>query len=401
MRAVQDYLAACLALAGPMPPLDVVLHDAVGCILAADVLAMDDLPATDVAAHDGYAGAAAEIRPGARLRVIDDVLSGTSSPGRVVPGTCVRIASGGVLPDGADAVVPVEQTDRGLATVLIRRDAAPRPGDGVRRRAEDVRAGAVVLAAGTRIGPRQIALLAAVGLGRAPVHPRPRVVILPVGSDLAEAGRGARAGHVFDANGHALASAVQDADGAVFRVAAVPDEHARLRETIEDQVVRADLVIITGGLSEGREDTVKDVLTHLGSVRFDDVGISPGRRLGVGTVGDGVPILALPGHPVAAQVAFEVFVRPMLRSMAGETDLYRPSLPAASLAAWTSPAQRREFVPVTLSGSPDEGYRFRPLGTPGQPTVSDLAAANALAVVREGVGAVGLGDVVHCMVLDG
>lgn len=384
-----------------MPPLDVVLHDAVGCILAADVVARDDLPPTDVAAFDGYAGRAEDLLPEARLRVLDDVLSGAAEPTHVIPSTCVRIASGGILPLDADAVVPVEATDRGLAEVEVRVEAALRPGDGVQRRAVDLRAGEVALPAGVRIGPRQIALLAAAGLGRAPVHPRPRVVVLPVGSDLTEAGRGARAGKVFDANGHALASAVQDARGAVFRVAAVPDDHVRLRETIEDQVVRADLLIVTGGLSSGPEDTVKDVLTPLGTVRFDDVGISPGRQLGVGVVGDGVPLLALPGHPVAAQVAFEVFVRPMLRSMAGEAELYRPSLPASSLASWVSPAGRREFVPITLSGAPDEGYRFRPTGEPGRPTVSALARANALAVVPEEVDAVGLGDVLHCLVLEG
>lgn len=399
MRTVQDYLAACLALAGPMPPLDVVLHDVVGCILAADVLALDDLPATDVAEFDGYAGRAQDMTPGARLRVLEDVLSGSGEPGRVVPGACARIASGGMLPTGADAVVGVEHTDRALAEVGIRVGA--RAGDGVRRCAEDLRAGAVVLPAGTRIGPRQIGLLAAAGLGRARVHPRPRVVVLPVGGDLAEPGRGARAGSVYDANGHALAAAVQDARGAVYRVGAVADDRARLRETIEDQVVRADLLIVTGGLSSGREDTVKDVLAPLGTVRFDDVGISPGRQLGVGVVGDGVPLLALPGHPVAAQVAFEVFVRPMLRSMAGEAELYRPSLPAESTAPWSSPPDRREFVPVTLHGSPDEGYRFHPTGDPARPTLSALARANAFAVVPEERAEVAAGDTLHCLVLEG
>ncbi len=401
MRTVNDFLAACLELVGPLPPLDVVLHDAVRCILATDVLATDDLPAADVAACDGYAVRAADLLPDgvARLRVIADVESGSRDPGRIVPGSAFRIASGGPVPAGADAVVPVQDTDRGAAVVAVRGHVPA--GANLRLRAEDLSVGEVVLPAGVRVGPRQIGLLAAAGLGRVPVHPRPRVVVVPVGNDLVEAGRGSRVGKVFDANGHALASAVQDCDAAVFRVGAVPDERGPLRVTLEDQMVRADLLIVTGGLSVGREDTVKDVLTPLGTVRFDDVAIAPGRQVGLGLVGDGIPVVALPGLPVAAQIGFEVFVRPMLRAMAGEPELFRPSLPAAALQAWRSPAGRREFVPVTLSGSPDEGYRLRPTGIPERPTLSALARANALAVVPEETDRVGLGDVLHCLVLDG
>lgn len=400
MRTVNDCLAACLDLVGPLPPLDVVLHDAVRCILARDVVATDDLPAADVAACDGYAVRSGDLAPDGvvRLRVLAEIESGARDPERIVPAGAFRIASGAPIPLGADAVVPLARTDRGDAVVHVR-GAVP-VGTNVRRRAGDLAVGTVVLPAGVRVGPRQIGLLAAAGLGRVTVHPRPRVVVVPVGSDLVEAGRGSRAGRVFDANGHALASAVQDCDAAVFRVPAVQDERGPLRVTLEDQIVRADLLIVTGGLGDGREDTVKDVLTPLGTVRFDDVAIVPGRQVGVGLVGDGTPVVALPGLPVAAQVAFEVFVRPMLRSMAGEPELFRPSLPAATLQAWDSPAGRREFVPVTLTGTPDEGYRFRPTGDPAQPTLSALARANALAVVPEEAEHVGLGDVLHCLVLE-
>ncbi len=400
MRTVQDHLGACLALARPMPPLDVVLHDAVGCIVADDVGAADDLPAADVAARDGYAVAAGDVAGPLVLRVLDDVVSGAPEASRAVPGACVRVSSGALLPRGTDAVVALADSDRGVAEVELRPREPVCPGDGVRHRGEDWHAGDVVLPAATRVGPRQIAVLAAAGLGRVRVHPRPRVVVLPVGSDLAEAGRGARAGTVADANGHALAAAVQDEGGAAFRVAAVPDERSRLREAIEDQLVRADLLLVTGGLSEGREDTVPDVLTPLGTVRFDDVAITPGRRLGVGVIGDGLPLIALPGHPVAAQVAFEVFVRPMLRSMAHRADLHRPSLRAASLVAWDSPPGRRQFVPAVLGGTPEEGYRLRPAGDPDRPTLGALARANAFAVVPEDVDHVALGDDLHCLVLE-
>ncbi|MEE6295730.1 molybdotransferase-like divisome protein Glp [Georgenia wangjunii] len=404
MRTVQEHLAACLAVVGPQPPLDVVLADAVGCVLAEDVIAPADLPVADLAGLDGYAVRAADIAeaaPTARvaLGVVDELRAGTTEHLRLVPGTAVRIASGAPLPTGADAVVPLEQTDGGSARVTVR--TASTAGEHVRRRAEDLRAGEVVLPAGERVGARQVALLAAVGRGRVRVHPRTRVVIISVGDELVEPGQRAAPGQVFDANGHALATAAQDVGAATYRVAAVPDQRGPLRETLEDQLVRADLIITTGGLSYGANDTVKEVLAPLGTVRFDNVAMWPGRQLGVGTIGDGTPIFALPGNPVTAQVAYETFVRPALRAMAGYTDLYRPSVPAAVTTGWYSPAGRREFVRVQLTGSPAEGYRAEPVGAPHALLLSALARSNALAVVPEDVTDVRAGDQLHCLVLDG
>jgi molybdopterin molybdotransferase len=403
VTSVHEHLAACLEIVRPLPPLEVVLHDAVGCLLAQDAIAPGDLPAADLAAVDGYAVDTTALRGSqasadGRLRVLDDLISGTSEPGVLVSGTAVRIASGCLLPIAADAVVPLDETDLGLAQVALAR--RPVAGEHVRRRGEDLRAGEVVLPAGTRLGARQIGLLAGAGLGRVLVHPRPRVVVLPVGSDLVEAGRRPRAGGTFDSNGHALACAAQDCGVTAFRVAAVPDVRARLREAIEDQMVRADVLVLTGGLSDGREDVVQDVLTRLGQVRFHDVAMSPGSRCGVGRIGDGVPVLALPGHPVAAQIAFELFVRPVLRTLAAETGQHRLALPAASLRAWGSVAGRRDVVPGMLSGSPEDGYRFAPTGDPEVPTLSALARANALALVPEGAQHVQLGDELTCLVID-
>jgi len=404
VRSVQEHLAACLAAVGPQPPLEVVLADAVGCVLAEDVLATRDLPLADVAALDGYAVRAGDVAtagPAApvALRVLDEIRAGSVDPTRLPAGSCVRIASGAPLPLEADAVVPVEQTDRGTAKVEVRTAAAR--GENVRPRAQDVREGEVVLPAGERVGARQVALLAAVGRGRVTVHPRPRVVVVSVGDELVEPGATARPGQVYDANGHALAAALQDVGAATYRVAAVPDQRGPLRETLEDQLVRADLVITTGGLSHGSNDTVKEVLGPLGTVRFDNVAMWPGRQLGVGHVGDGTPILALPGDPVAAQVAFEVFVRPAVRAMAGYAELYRPTVRATVTTGWYSPAGRREFVRVTLAGSPQEGYRATPVGAPGTLLLSALARSNALAVVPEDLTEVGEGTALSCLVLDG
>ena len=402
MRSVAEHLAACLDIAQAAAPLDVVLLDAVGCVLAEDVVAQLDLPAVDMAGLDGYAVAVddlAGVFPGrpVRLDVVDDVRAGDVRPIHLVRGSAVIIDSGAPMPQGADAVVPWTATDRGTSRVEVR--ARVESGANVRRRGEDVTAGTTVLPKGSRISARQIALLAGLGRHRVNVHPAPRVVIISIGNELVEPGRPRETGQVFDANGHALACAVTDAGGRAFRVAAVPDELGALRETIEDQLVRADVLITTGGLSVGQGDTVKDVLAPLGSVRFDAVAMSPGRQLGVGTV-EGTPIFCLPGDPVSAQIAFETFVRPVLRQIAGWSALHRSSLPATVSAGWRSPASKREFVPVHLTGSPTRGYRASPVAAPGTTPLLGLARANAIAVVPEDTRTVVAGDRLHCLLLD-
>ena len=402
MRTVAEHLAACLEIARPAAPLDVVLLDAVGCVLAEDVVADIDLPSADLAGLDGYAvmsaglAGAAEATPVA-LEVMDAVRAGDVRPTRLVPGAAVLIDSGAPLPLGADAVVPWMLTDRGQSRVQVR--AAVSAGQNVRRRAADVAAGTTVLPRGSRVSARQIALLAGIGRYRVKVMPAPRVVIVSIGDELVEPGQPRDPGDVFDANGHALASAVTDAGGRAFRVAAVPDELSALAETIEDQLVRADLVITTGGLSAGQGDTVKEVLAPLGSVRFDAVAMVPGRQLGLGTVED-TPIFCLPGDPVTAQIAFETFVRPVLRQIAGRRNLHRSSLPASISTGWHSPPGKREFVPVHLTGSPTKGYRASPVAAPGTTPLLGLARANAIAVVPEDTRTVVAGDRLHCLLLD-
>ena len=423
MRSVSEHLSAVLAAARPVAPLDVVLADAEGCILAEDVVAPADVPAWDVAGHDGYAVRCEDLRAlgrgqGVSLPVVHDATVTSRAPLRLVDGTAILVAAGAPLPLGADAVVPLEATDRGRATVLVRQAVAA--GDHVRRAGQDAAAGRVLLDEGTRLGPRQLAVAAAVGRGRLRVHPAPRVVIVTVGDELVEPGRRAAAGAVHDVDGPALAAAVTETGASAVRVGPVGDDRATLREVLSDQLVRADLLILTGGLSGGPWDTVVDVLAPLGTVRFDQVAMTPGHRQGFGTVraederderalgsgasvapdASGVPVFALPGHPVAALVSFEAFVRPALRAMAGHADLFRPSLRARVTVPWTSPAGRRQFVPANLTGSPAEGYLVSPVGDPSRVSVWALAEANALAVVGEEVTEVRAGDEVACLVLE-
>ena len=430
MRSVAEHLAAVLEAARPVVPLDVVLADAAGCVLAEDLVAGRDVPGWAVAGCDGYAVRAADlgalgpeigaVRRDAEvsLPVVDDVRVDSPEPLRLVAGTTVLIAAGGPLPSGADAVVPLARTDRGRAHVTIR--GGTEPGAHVRPAGQDIGTGVAVLAIGTRLAPRHLAAAAAMGRGRLRVHPAPRVVILSIGDELVEPGRSRPTGHVYDVDGTALAAAVRETGAVSVRVGPLSDDRVALREALADQLVRADLLILTGGLSTGPWDTVTDVLAPLGTVRFDQVSMTPGHRQGFGTVrvedsdgdvrhasalgtgaGDGVPVFALPGHPVAAMVSYEVFVRPALRTMAGYADIYRPSVRAAAAMPLSSPAGRRQFVPATVTGSPTEGYVAHPVGDPDQVSLGAFAAANALAVVGEDTTRVRAGDTLACLVLDG
>lgn len=403
MRSANEHLRACVSAVGQLPALAVQFADAIGCVLAEDVVSPGDVPVADVAECDGYALRAADAATRrVRLRVVDEIRAGATGHLRLVPGAAVLLASGALLPTGADAVVPVELTDGGDAVVELRGPVAV--GQQVRRRAGDFRAGELVLAAGSRVGPRQVALLAALGRVQVSVHPRPRVVIISVGDELVEPGGRALPGEVFDANSHALASGVLDAGAVPLRVGAVPDAPALLRETLEDQLVRADLVITTGGLSGGPSDTVRDVIRPLGPVRFDDVALQPGRRFGLGHIagemGARVPIFCLPGDPVAVQVAYEAFVRPALRAMAGYPAVLRPAVTARVTRGWSSPPGVRQYVLARLAGSPAEGYSCEPVGEPGAAGLAALSRSNTFAVVAEEVTEVAAGDSVTCLVVD-
>ena len=373
MRSVADFYQDCQAVAHAVPPLDVKLADAVSCVLAEDVQAPFNLPVADLSACDGYAVRVrdcegATLETPVTLPVTEEIRAGAVDPAALVPGTAIRIASGAPMPTGAEAVVSLEFTDHGVAQVAL--CTAPASGENIRRRAEDVAQGETVLRAGTRIGARQMALLAGVGRDHVLVHPRPRVVIISIGDEIVEPGGEARPGTVFDANGHALATAVADAGAETFRVAAV-----------------------------------REVLGALGTVRFDSVAAWPGHIMGVGTVGGdderpGTPIVCLPGDPVSAQVCFEVFVRPALRHMQGWTTVNRPVVRAVVDRSWYSPRGRREFVRVRLTGSPRAGYNASVMGTPASLLLSALADSNALAVVPEDVTNVRVGDTLQCLVLE-
>ncbi len=403
MKSVDDHLADILSGIEPILPLELQLLDAHGCILSEGVAADIDLPPFDNSAMDGYAvrsedvAAAGEGAP-VRLAVVGDIAAGSQSVYRVQPGLSTRIMTGAPVPAGADAVVPLEWTDQGLAEVAIYR--APSPGAYIRRRGEDVEKGATVLGEGVRLGPGQLGLLAAVGRDRVKVRPRPRVVILSTGSELVEPGQPTAPGQIHECNSYILTTAAREAGALAFRVGLVPDEPRRLMDAIEDQLIRADLVLTSGGVSVGAYDVVKEVLSRLGTVSFDQVAMQPGKPQGFGTIGpDETPIITLPGNPVSAYVSFEVFVRPVLRRMLGVEPLYRPIVRAVCRQEITSAEGKRQYVRAHLDV--EEGrYVVDPVGGSGSHLIGDLAQANALIVVPEQVTHVPVDGGVEVMVLE-
>jgi molybdopterin molybdotransferase len=403
MRSVDEHLAAVLTNLGPLPELEVNLLDAHGCVLAHDVVAHRALPGFDNSSMDGYAVRSVDVASATpetpvTLPVIGDIAAGSSGVYTVQSGLCVRIMTGAQLPVGADAVVPVEWTDGGIAAVRI--NQAPSPDQHVRHAGEDVEAGEIVLMAGSSLGAPQIGLLAALGRGRVLVRPRPRVVIFSTGNELVDVGVEPGPAQLNESNSYTLAAAVREVGGIAYRIGILPDDPVHLLPLIEDQLVRADLVITTGGVSAGAYDTVKSVLSRLGTVEFMKVAMQPGMPQGFGTIGpDATPIFTLPGNPVSAYVSFEVFVRPAIRRMLGVTPLYRPLVRATLGAAVTSSEGKRSYLRGRMDVR-DGVYTVDPVGGSGSHLVADLALANAFIVVPEQVTEIPAGSTVSTMMLE-
>jgi molybdopterin molybdotransferase len=410
MRSVDAHLADCLAAISPLPAREVALLDGLGCLLAEDVVSAIDLPGFDNSSMDGYAVRAAELATASEdtpvtLPVLADIPAGHGEPVRLEPGSVVRIMTGAPVPAGADAVVPVEWTDGGTSRVQIRR--VPTDGAYLRRSGEDVQAGATVLRAGARLSSRQIALLAAVGRDRVLVRPRPVVLVMPSGSELVPPGKPLGPGQIHDSNGYGLIAAVRELGARAEHGGVIDDDPAEVSVALEQAARRADLVITTGGVSAGAYDTIKEVLSELGTVQFERVAMQPGMPQGFGVIGpDRTPIFTLPGNPVSALVSFEVFVRPALLRMAGEKSAPASTRTASAAVGWSSPAGKRQFVRARLEEleSHEEGGGpvpvVWPVGGQGSHLVTDLSEANCLAVVPEQVTRVSIGDAVQCLVLD-
>jgi molybdopterin molybdotransferase len=400
---VEDHLDRILAAIEPLPAFDQPLMEAFGLAAAEDVRASVALPGFDNSAMDGYAVAhddvasASEESP-VHLPVVGEIGAGQATLLALSPGTAAKIMTGAPVPAGADSVVPYEWTDRGVATVVISR--APEKGQHVRPKGQDVTVGDLLVEAGTVLGARQIGLLAAVGRPSVRSRPRPRVVVMSTGSELREPGSSLGHDSLYDGNSFLIAAAARQAGAIAYRVGIVPDEARAFLGALNDQLVRADLVVTTGGVSLGDFDVVKEALSPLGTVWFGTVAMQPGKPQGFGTVGeDSVPIVTLPGNPVSAYVSFEQFVLPAIRRMMGRTPYVRPSADAMITHALRSPDGRRQFARGTLSVV-DGRLAVTPVGGQGSHLIGDLAVSDALIVVPESVTSVAAGETVIVLPLD-
>lgn len=405
LRTVTEHRRRVMSLVDPLPIQQVPLADCLGRVVALDALSQVDLPGFDNSAMDGYAVRAAEVQGAGpqhpvALPVEGDIAAGDTRRHAVAAGRCLRIMTGAPLPAGADAVVPVEDSDGGASMVQF--TAATAAGRHIRRRGEDVTVGERVLTPGAMLTPGRLALAAAAGLATLTVHRQPRVLVLSTGDELLPVGASPGYGQLIDSNGAMLAALVRSWGAEVVGQHHSADDADTLKALLLDPPGGPDLVLTTGGVSMGVYDTVKEVLTAAGDVEFVKVAMRPGMPQGSGLVGEKrVPIITLPGNPVSSFVSFHVFVVPVLQRLAGAevvADLAQsPDLvTATALAGWSSVAGKTEFTRVRR-----EGGRVWPCGGQGSHMLGALAEANALALVPADVAEVRAGDQVQILALVG
>ena len=438
--SADEALASVLAaVPGPTEPEWVHLADALGRVAAQDVPSAIDLPPWNNSAMDGYAirhtdvVGATEKHP-ARLQVIADIPAGAAPGVDVRPGTAARIATGAPIPAGADCVVPVELTTParpdGVPLGPRGRDATgPLPaavlvhvsvpvGGSIRERASDLRAGSLVLKAGTRIGPASIAIMAGAGLAGLSVYRRPIVGIMATGDELRSPGVDLGASGIPDSNGPALRAYVEDSGGHAHSLGIARDRLEDVRGRLDAGLAeRPDAIIVSGGVSVGPYDLVRTAFEEVGSIAFWRVAVQPGKPFVFGTAprpGGGTPVLlfGLPGNPVSTFVTFELFVRPALRRLGGHPNPGRPVDRGVLMDATPKSAGRRAFVRVRADRDP-QGTPLRDrdgrvvvrlaggVGGQGSHVLSALAGAEALAIIPEDVVAHPAGGAIDLWWLDG
>ncbi|MBV9091493.1 MAG: molybdopterin molybdotransferase MoeA [Mycobacteriaceae bacterium] len=416
MRSVEDQQARVMAAAVAPRPVRVAIAEAQGLMCAEEVVTERPLPGFDQAAIDGYAVRSVDVatvgegeadkasddvdfEPAGvevRLPVVGEIEAGARIPSRLQPRQAARVQTGAPMPTLADAVLPLRWTDGGQSKIRVLRGI--RSGAYVRRAGDDVQPGDVAVRAGTIIGAAQVGLLAAVGRERVLVHPRPRLSVLSIGGELVDISRTPGNGQVYDVNSHALAAAGRDAGAEVNRVGIVSSDPAELREVVEGQLNRAEVVVIAGAVGGIAAENVLSVLSKLGEMEVTRVAMHPGSVQGFGQLGsEGVPTFLLPANPVSALVVFEVIVRPLIRLSLGKRQPMRRIVEARTLSPISSVAGRKGYLRGQLMRDQETGeYLVQALGAPGASShlLATLAEANCLVVVPSGAEQIRTGEIV-------
>ena len=427
MRSVEEQLAIVIDAAITPEPVRVSLGEALGLMAAEEVQATEPMPGFSQAAVDGYAVRAVDVggerglRPRARdsegeeerttpeptpveksLPVVGEVPAGSRQPMRLQPKQAVRVHTGAPLPSLADAVLPLEWSDRGQKRVTATRPV--KSGEFVRRVGDDIQPGDVAVSVGSVLGSAQIGLLAAVGRSKILVHPRPRVSVISYGLELVDIDRTPGLGQIYDVNSYALAAAVEEAGGEVLRVGIAQGEPRRLREIVETAMHRSEAIIISGAVGGTGAKEIREVLESLGEIDTTRIAMHPGSVQGFGLLGeDKVPVMLLPSNPLSSLVAFEVFARPLIRASLGKRNVTRRVVKARVLAPVSSIAGRRGYVRARLMrDAQTHDYLVEGLGgATGAPAhlLAGMAEANAMIRIPEEVTEIRPGDIVDVIFL--
>ncbi|GAB3654575.1 molybdopterin molybdotransferase MoeA [Ramlibacter alkalitolerans] len=398
-EAVGEFLAHLVAPVAQTAKVGV--FDALGRVLARDLVSPISVPPHDNSAMDGFAFAGSQLGAGAlQLQVVGTALAGKAWQGQAGPGECVKIMTGAIMPAGLDTVVPQEFT-KTLADGRIEVPAGLlQPGDNRRCKGEDLMQGRPALAAGDRIGPAACGLVASLGIAEVEVFRRLRVAYFSTGDEILSLGEPTREGAVYDSNRYTVHGLLTRMGCEVIDLGVVRDEPALLEQAFRDAAARADAIITSGGVSVGEADFTKAMMKKLGDVAFWRIAMRPGRPMAVGRIGDAV-LFGLPGNPVAVMVTFLAFVRPALLRMMGARVAAPVYLKARSAEAMRKKPGRTEYQRGIVAAAADGTLQVRTTGNQGSGVLSSMVQANGLIVLHHAQGNVAAGDPVDVMMFEG
>lgn len=402
MISVEEALERILNQITPLTTTQVPLSEALGLVLAEDVVVQEDMPPFANSAMDGFALLSQDSQPRngqpPRLRITGEVAAGYVADHAIEPGTAMRIMTGAPVPPGADAVIQVELTrSEGPESEWVEILETVAQGNNIRPAGEDMRRGQTVLPSAIEIGPWEIGVLAALGWAKVPVIHRPHVAILGTGDEVIDVDEPLRPGKIRNSNSYLLEAAVRRAGAEPHRLGVARDTIESLREKFTE-AVQSDLIITSGGVSVGDFDLVKNIMTEQGEIHFWRINMRPGKPVAFGHIGS-VPLLGLPGNPVSAAVTFELFGRPVIRKMLGHTRLLRPQVDVVVEDGVSDRAMRRHYVRAHVEWR-NGRFIAHTTGNQGSNIMTSLLNANALVIVPEGGAEVHPGETAKAIMLD-
>jgi molybdopterin molybdotransferase len=405
VNQVNAFLAELVQPVSADESQDAFLFDALGRVLAQDVVSPISVPAHNNSAMDGFAFDAAQLHADQPLilRVVGTALAGKAWQGKVHAGECLKIMTGAILPDNLDTVVPQEfcpvATTHDVTTITIPPNIL-KAGDNRRLMGEDLMQGQAALKAGQHLTPAALGLVASLGLPDVRVHRRLRVAYFSTGDEVLSLGEAPREGAVYDSNRYTVFGLLTRMGCEVIDMGVVRDEPALLEAAFAKAALEADAIITSGGVSVGEADFTKAMMKKLGDVAFWKIAMRPGRPMAVGRIGRSV-LFGLPGNPVAVMVTFLAFVRPALLRMMGSTAQPAPLLRAKSLEPLRKKAGRTEYQRGFVSSAADGTLQVRTTGNQGSGVLSSMVQGNGLIVLHHAQGNVAVGDEVDVMMFEG